>query len=137
MGKLEGTRTRINLEHAFTEESRFNRRAAKQERAAEAMGYHELAALSRTIAENVAGGHLDFLAADDDRVTSSEMSPPNFATCLSEAIDDHTAMYAGMARTARDEGFEEIANWFEALAKAGYSHSRRLRRVLHEYESKT
>ena len=27
-------------------------------------------------------------------------------------------MYPGMARTAREEGFDEIADWFETLAKA-------------------
>ncbi|GIS05499.1 MAG: hypothetical protein CM15mP109_02550 [Candidatus Dadabacteria bacterium] len=27
-------------------------------------------------------------------------------------------MYPGMAKTARDEGFDEIADWFETLAKA-------------------
>ncbi len=27
-------------------------------------------------------------------------------------------MYPGMAKTAREEGFEEIADWFETLAKA-------------------
>ena len=26
-------------------------------------------------------------------------------------------MYPGMAKTARDEGFDEIADWFETLAK--------------------
>ena len=135
MVALEGTRTRTNLEHAFTEEGRFNRRILKQELAAEAMGFRELAALSRKVTENgacFASGHLNLLVADDDNVTPSAMSPPDFAARMSDMIDDHTAMYAGMARTARDEGLEEIADWFETLAKAGRSHVRWLRRVLHE-----
>jgi len=140
MVALEGTRTRINLEHAFTEEGCFNRRVLKQELAAETMGYGGLTAFSRTVVENgarFASGHLNFLVADDDSVTPREMSPPDFAARISETIDDHAAMYAGMARTARDEGFEEIASWFETLARARRSHVRRLWRILHEYESKT
>jgi rubrerythrin len=39
-------------------------------------------------------------------------------------------MYPGMARTAREEGFEEIADWFETLAKAEKSHAGRFTRAL-------
>ena len=34
-------------------------------------------------------------------------------------------MYPSMARTARDEGLDEIADWFETLAKAEKSHAGR------------
>jgi rubrerythrin len=139
MVALEGTRTCINLEHAFAREGCFNRDILKQEQEAEAMGFRELASLSRTVAESGAGfasGHVDFLVTDDDNVSPSRTSPLDFAARMSEMIDDHAAMYAGMARTAHDEGFEEVANWFETLAKARCSHVRRLRRILHEYEGK-
>jgi rubrerythrin len=140
MVALEGTRTCINLEHAFTREGCFNRRILEQEPAAEAPGYRELAALSRTVAKSRAGfasGHLDFLVTDDDNIAPSGAPPPAFATRMTELIDDHTAMYAGMARTAHEEGFEEVASWFETLAKAGRSHVRRLRRILNECEIET
>lgn len=140
MMALDRTRTRANLEHAFTEEGCFNRRILQQKLAPEASEYRELAALSRTVTESGAGfasGHLDFLVADDDSVTPSRMSPAAFAARMTEMIDDQTAMYAGMARTARDEGFEEIAGWFETLAKARRSHARRSRRVVQECASKT
>jgi rubrerythrin len=39
-------------------------------------------------------------------------------------------MYPGMAKTARQEGFEEVANWFETLAKAEKSHAGRFQRLL-------
>jgi rubrerythrin len=39
-------------------------------------------------------------------------------------------MYPGMARTAREEGFEEIAEWFETLAKAEKSHAGRFQKAL-------
>jgi rubrerythrin len=39
-------------------------------------------------------------------------------------------MYPGMARTARDEGFKEVADWFETLAKAEKSHAGRFEKML-------
>jgi rubrerythrin len=38
--------------------------------------------------------------------------------------------YPATARTARQEGFHEIADWFEVRAKAGRSHAGRFRRAL-------
>jgi rubrerythrin len=35
-----------------------------------------------------------------------------------------------MAKTAREEGFEEIADWFETLAKAERSHANRFQKAL-------
>ncbi len=34
-------------------------------------------------------------------------------------------MYPGFAKTAREEGFDEIADWFETLARAEKSHAGR------------
>ena len=39
-------------------------------------------------------------------------------------------MYPGMAKTAREEGFDEIADWFETLAKAEKSHAGRFQKAL-------
>jgi rubrerythrin len=39
-------------------------------------------------------------------------------------------MYPGMAKTARDENFDEIADWFETLAKAERSHANRFQKAL-------
>ncbi len=45
---------------------------------------------------------------------------------------EYTDMYPGMAKTARDEGFGEIADWFETLAKAERSHANRFTKALGE-----
>ncbi len=37
---------------------------------------------------------------------------------------------SAMARTARQEGFDEIADWFETLAKAEKSHAGRFQKAL-------
>ncbi len=39
-------------------------------------------------------------------------------------------MYPGMAKTARDESYDEIADWFETLAKAERSHANRFKKAL-------
>jgi rubrerythrin len=41
-------------------------------------------------------------------------------------------MYPGMAKAAREEGFAEIADWFETLAKAERSHANRFTKALGE-----
>ena len=43
---------------------------------------------------------------------------------------EYTDMYPGMAKTAREEGFAEIADWFETLAKAEKSHAGRFQALL-------
>jgi rubrerythrin len=43
---------------------------------------------------------------------------------------EYTDMYPGMAKTARDEGFDEIADWFETLAKAERSHANKFTKTL-------
>jgi len=140
MISLEGTRTNANLKHAFSDEGRFDRLYLNHEQAAEAAGYRGLAVLARISAgtgARYAGGHLDFLVAGQDSATPTGTSTAEFAAAMTEMIDEHTGMYAGMARTAHDEGFEEIADWFETLAKAGRSAARRMRRAVGKYEMKT
>ena len=41
-------------------------------------------------------------------------------------------MYPGYAKEAREEGFEEVAQWFETLAMAEKSHANRFTRALKE-----
>ena len=41
----------------------------------------------------------------------------NLASAVAGETHEYTDMYPGMARTAREEGFDEIADWFETLAK--------------------
>jgi len=140
MVSLEGTRTNANLKYALAGEGQSDRHHLNHEAIAEAKGLRELAALSRAASRKgscFASGHLELLSARDDIVTRSRMSYPDFAAEMKTIIDDHAAMYAGMARTARDEEFEEIADWFETLAKAGRSHNYRLRQVVRKYESGT
>ena len=46
------------------------------------------------------------------------------------ATHQYAEMYPGFARTARGEGFDELAEWFETLARAERSHADRLSKGL-------
>ena len=52
------------------------------------------------------------------------------AAALAGETHEYTDMYPGMAKTAREEGFGEIADWFETLAKAEKSHAGRFQKLL-------
>ena len=54
----------------------------------------------------------------------------NLKAAIAGETHEYTDMYPGMARTARDEGFDEIADWFETLAKAEKSHAGRFQKAL-------
>ena len=49
---------------------------------------------------------------------------------------EYTQMYPGMAKTAREEGYAELAEWFETLAKAEKSHAGRFNKVLTQIAGK-
>ena len=54
----------------------------------------------------------------------------NLLAAIEGETHEYTSMYPGMAKTARDEGFSEIADWFETLAKAERSHANRYQKAL-------
>ena len=75
---------------------------------------------------------MDFLAAVGDPVTDCPIgsSEENLISAIHGETHEYTDMYPHMARKAREEGFEEIADWFETLAKAERSHAKRFERAL-------
>ena len=135
MPSLEGSKTHENLKEAFAGESQANRRYLYFARKADIAGYRDIAGLFRDVAEGETGhafGHFDFLAEVGDPVTGAKVGKT--ALNLQSAIDgetyEFTEMYPGFARTARDEGFEEIAEWLETLARAEKSHAGRFAKGL-------
>jgi rubrerythrin len=54
----------------------------------------------------------------------------NLKAAVAGETHEYTDMYPGMAKQARDEGFGEIADWFETLAKAERSHANRFQKAL-------
>ena len=54
----------------------------------------------------------------------------NLRAAVAGETHEYTDMYPGMAKNARDEGFAEIADWFETLAKAEKAHAGRFQALL-------
>ena len=130
MKSLKDTKTHQHLKDAFAGESQANRRYLYFAKVADVEGQPEIAGLFRDTAEGETGhahGHLDYLKSVGDPATNMPIgdSMLNLKSAVHGETHEYTDMYPGMAKTARDEGFPEIADWFETLAKAEKSHAGR------------
>ena len=135
MASLKGTKTEDNLKAAFAGESQANRRYLYFAQKADVEGYNDVSAVFRSTAEGETGhahGHLEYLEETGDPATGLPIGETsnNLKAAVAGETHEYTDMYPGMARTAREEGFDEIADWFETLAKAGKSHAARFRTAL-------
>ena len=97
---------------------------------ADVEGYPDVAALFRSVAEGETGhahGHLEYLAEVGDPASGEPIgdTEDNLKASVAGETYEYTQMYPGFAKTARDEGFDEIAEWFETLARAEKSHAGR------------
>jgi len=132
---LAGTKTHDNLKAAFAGESQANRRYLYFAKNADVEGHPDLAALFRDTAEGETGhahGHLDFLKQVGDPATGEPIGDTrkNLKAAIAGETYEYTEMYPSFARAARQEGFEEIAEWFETLARAEKSHAGRFQKGL-------
>jgi rubrerythrin len=126
------TKTEQDLKDAFAGESQPNRRYLCFAQKDDVAGFNDLAAVFRSTAEGKTGhthGHLEYLEGVGDPATGKPIGDILRAAIASET-HEYTDMYPGMARVARQEGFDEIADWFETLAKAGKSHVGRFQKAL-------
>lgn len=135
MAALKGSKTESNLKAAFAGESQANRRYLYFAQKADVEGYNDVAAVFRSTAEGETGhahGHLEYLEACGDPATGLPIGPTgqNLKAAIAGETHEYTDMYPGMVKVARTEGFEEIADWFETLAKAERSHANRFQKAL-------
>ena len=135
MAQLKGSKTEQNLKDAFAGESQANRRYLYFANKADVEGQNDVSALFRSTAEGETGhahGHLDYLAQVGDPATDLPIgsSRQNLKAAVAGETHEYTDMYPGMAKQARQEGFAEIADWFETLAKAERSHANRFQKAL-------
>jgi hypothetical protein len=130
MASLKGSLPDQTLRHAFSDAGRCNRLSWSSTREPMVAGRCTLAAQTLAAIDHN-GGHLDFLVAGYD--TSPPSGNPlgstvaRLAAAITAMTDDNTAMHAGVARMAHDEG---IADWFETVAMTGRSHAGEMRRAL-------
>ncbi len=137
---LKGTKTENNLKEAFSGESQANRRYLYFAQKADVEGYNDVSAVFRSTAEGETGhahGHLEYLQEVGDPATGEPIGNTslNLKAAIAGETFEYTDMYPGMAKTAREEGLDEIADWFETLAKAERSHANRFQKALDGLES--
>ena len=135
--ELKGSKTEQNLKDAFAGESQANRRYLYFAQKADVEGFNDVAAVFRSTAEGETGhahGHLEYLEACGDPATGEPFGDTiaNLKSAIAGETHEYTDMNPGMAKSARDEGFDEIADWFETLAKAERSHANRFQKALDE-----
>ncbi len=138
MAQLRGSKTQENLKYAFAGESQANRRYLYFAKAADIEGYPEVAGLFRDTAEGETGhahGHLEYLKKVADPATDMPIRdvPDMLKSAVAGETHEYTDMYPGMSKTAREEGFAEIADWFETLAKAERSHAGKFQKALETF----
>lgn len=139
MADLKGSKTHDNLKDAFAGESQANRRYLYFAKRADVEGLPDLAGLFRDTAEGETGhahGHLDYIKQVGDPATGLPIGDTvaNLKAAIHGETYEYTEMYPGFAKTAREEGFEEIAEWFETLARAERSHAGRFQKGLDSME---
>ena len=135
MPSLKGTETEQNLKNAFAGEIQAIRRQLYFAQKAEVEGLNDVAAVFRSTAEGEAGhahGHIGYLEDVGDAATGKPigLTGDNLKAAIASETHEYTDAYPGMARVARQEGFDEIADWFGTLAKAGNSHTGRFQKAL-------
>ena len=135
MPSLKGTETEQNLKDAFAGEIQAIRRYLYFAQKADVEGLNDVAAVFRSTAEGETGhahGHLEYLEEVGDPATGKPigLTSDNLKAAISGETHEYTDMYPRMVRAARQEGFDEIADWFETLARAGKSHAGRFQKAL-------
>ncbi len=139
MADLAGSRTLDNLRAAFALEAQSNRRYLWFAQQADVEGLPEVSELFRSIAESETGhaiGHLEFLADSGDPATGAPIGSSRDilrSAMLSEQREAEE-IYRGFADSARAEGFDELAEWFELVGTAEARHAERFRAVLDRLE---
>ncbi|WP_417812240.1 rubrerythrin family protein [Thalassospira alkalitolerans] len=135
---LKGTRTEQHLRAAFAAEAQTNRRYLYFAQQADIEGYTEVAEMFRAAAEAETGhafGHLEFLEQVGDPATGQAIGTTrlNLEAALIDEKNEAENRYPEMARAAREEGFDDIADWFESLARVEAAHASRMERALNEF----
>ncbi len=132
---LKGSKTEENLKAAFAGESQANRRYLYFARQADIEGYPEAAGVFKNTADGETGhafGHLEFLSEVGDPATGLPIgdTEANLKAAVAGETYEYTEMYPGFAKAAREEGHDEIAEWFETLARAEKSYAGKFQATL-------
>jgi rubrerythrin len=133
MAELKGTRTEKNLLEAFAGESQARNKYTYYASVAKKEGYEQLAAIFLETAEEEkehAKLHLKALGGIGDTLT-------NLKAAAAGEYAEWLEMYPRMAKEAREEGFTEIAERFDGIAKIERAHQDRYKALLASVEDGT
>jgi rubrerythrin len=132
MKELKGTKTEANLMAAFAGESQARNKYTYYASKAKKDGYEQIAALfEETAAQEKEHAKMWFKLFHGIGSTAE-----NLLDAATGENDEWTDMYPTMAREAREEGFDEIADLFEGVAAIEKAHEERYRKLLANVESK-
>lgn len=130
MAELKGSKTEQNLKDAFAGESQARNKYTYFASVARKEGYEQIAAIFTETAEQEkehAKLHLTLLEGIGD-------TRANLLQAAGGENHEWTSMYPGMAKTAREEGFDDIARLFDGLAKIEKEHEARYRKLLENFD---
>ena len=131
MTNLKGTKTEANLMTAFAGESQARNKYTYYASKAKKDGYVQIAALFEETANNEKEhAKIWFKLLHDGMPSTVE----NLKDAAEGENYEWTDLYAGFAKTAREEGFEEIAKLFEGVAAIEKEHEERYRKLLENIE---
>ncbi len=134
MKTLSGTKTERNLQTAFAGESQAHTKYLYFASRAKKDGYVQISKIFEETARNEKEhAKIWFKYLNGGAVPSTT---ENLAAAAAGENYEWTDMYAGFAKTAREEGFEEIAERFEMVGVIERDHEERYRRLLNNVEKR-
>ena len=129
---LKGSKTEENLKKAFAGESEARNKYTYFASKAKKEGYEQIAAIFEETANNEKEhAKMWFKELNGGEVPST---PENLKSAAAGENYEWTDMYAEFAKTAREEGFEEIAKKFEGVAAIEKAHEERYLKLLKNIE---
>lgn len=127
MKDLKGTKTEQNLKEAFAGESQARNKYTYYASKARKDGYEQIAEIFEETANNEKEhAKIWFKALHDGKVPSTY---ENLLDALAGEHGEWTSMYQRMANEAREEGFEELAYKFDAVAQIEKRHEERYQKL--------
>lgn len=144
MSSIKGTRTEKNLLAAFAGESQARNRYTYFASQAKKEGFVQISHIFEETAAHekehakrffkfLEGGNVEIVAAYPAGVIGT--TAENLAAAAAGEHEEHTELYPGFARVAREEGFEAVAMVLDAICVAEKQHEKRYRDLLRNVES--
>ena len=131
--ELKGSQTEKNLQTAFAGESQARNKYTYFASKAKKDGYEQIAAIFEETANNEKEHAKMWFKLLNGGIGTTE---ENLKAAAEGENYEWTDMYAGFAKTAREEGFDAIAKLFEGVAAIEKHHEERYRKLLKNIEDK-